>query len=181
MVELNRGGDSFTVVGFDDIHYVAALGSFVMLPVATDYVVAEVVGLWEKDPTSGRAGIEGAGLDKAASAKFLELVPVGMLPQSPAEGFRFGVSAYPALYVDALYALESELDRIFEVADHVEQVGPDAIPNRLPRAGNRHFRRLQGLPGQGESGRTVRRTRSGSGEHGQRQVLHRRDDPPGAV
>lgn len=131
VVELNRGGDSFTVVGFDDIHYVAALGSFVMLPVATDYVVAEVVGLWEKDPTSGRAGIEGVGLDKAASAKFLELVPVGMLPQSPAEGFRFGVSAYPALYVDALYALESELDRIFEVADHVEQVGPEVIPNRL--------------------------------------------------
>lgn len=131
VVELNRGGDSFTVVGFDDIHYVAALGSFVMLPVATDYVVAEVVGLWEKDPRSGRAGTEDAGMDKAASAKFLELVPVGMLPQSPTEGFRFGVSAYPALYVDALYALESELDRIFEVADHVEPVGTDPTPNRL--------------------------------------------------
>ncbi|KNH02198.1 Nucleotidyltransferase [Qipengyuania citrea LAMA 915] len=131
VVELNRGGDSFTVVGFDDIHYVAALGSFVMLPVATDYVVAEVVGLWEKDPSSGRTAIEGVELDKAASAKFLELVPVGMLPQSPGEGFRFGVSAYPALYVDALYALESELDRIFEVADHVEPVGSDAAPNRL--------------------------------------------------
>lgn len=131
VVELNRGGDSFTVVGFDDIHYVAALGSFVMLPVGSDYVVAEVVGLWEKDPTSGRAGTEGVALDKVASAKFLELVPVGMLPQSSSEGFRFGVSAYPALYVDALYALESELDRIFEVVDHEERVGADPTPTRL--------------------------------------------------
>lgn len=58
VVELHRGSDNFTVVGFDDVHYVAALGSFVVIPSQTEYVVAEVIGLWEKDPTSGRGSAE---------------------------------------------------------------------------------------------------------------------------
>jgi hypothetical protein len=73
IVELHRGNDNFTVVGFDDIHYVARLGSFVIIPVQSDYVVAEVVGLWEKDPTSGRPDKENSReLDKASSAKYLD-------------------------------------------------------------------------------------------------------------
>lgn len=50
IVELHRGNDNFTVVGFDDIHYVARLGSFVIIPVQSDYVVTEVVGLRKADP-----------------------------------------------------------------------------------------------------------------------------------
>lgn len=126
VVELHRGKDNFTVVGFDDIHYVARLGSFVMIPVQSEYVVAEVVGLWEKDPTTGRAGQNDASeLDKASSAKYLDLVPVGTLPQKRDGIFRFGVSIFPSLYADALYALDNELDRIFEVADWQEPVPPD--------------------------------------------------------
>ncbi|MGQ0280434.1 ATP-binding protein [Sphingopyxis sp. Q841] len=126
VVELHRGSDNFTVVGFDDIHYVAALGSFVVIPSQTEYVVAEVIGLWEKDPTSGRIGGDGSTtLDKAGSSKFLELVPVGMLPLAHDGGFRFGVSTFPSLYADALYVLDAELDRIFEVADWQEPVPPD--------------------------------------------------------
>lgn len=118
VVEMHRGSDNFTVVGFDDVHYVARLGSFVVIPVQSEYVVAEVVGLWEKDPSSNRMNIgDGGELDKASSAKFLELVPVGMLPQGKDNSFRFGVSVFPSLYADALYVLESELDRIFEVSD----------------------------------------------------------------
>lgn len=63
-------------------------------------------------------------MDKASSAKFLDLVPVGMLPQNRNEGFRFGVSVFPSLYADALYVLDDELDRIFEVADALEPVDP---------------------------------------------------------
>jgi uncharacterized protein len=123
VVELHRYNDNFTVVGFDDIHYVAALGSFVVIPSQTEYVVAEVIGLWEKDPNSGRIGNDGsATLDKAASSKFLELVPVGMLPLAQNGGFRFGVSTFPSLYADALYVLDAELDRIFDVADWLEYV-----------------------------------------------------------
>lgn len=125
VVELHRGNDNFTVVGFDDVHYVAALGSFIVIPVQSEYVVAEVVGLWEKDPNAGRATGGSDGLDKASSAKFLNLVPVGMLPQSKQEPFRFGVSIFPSLYADALYVLDQELDRIFEVADWQECVPPD--------------------------------------------------------
>jgi len=107
VIEMNNQTDSFTVVGFDDIHYVARLGSFVIIPAQTEYVVAEIVGLRERDAAAG------GELDKAGSAKFLDVVPVGMLPLEAGK-FRFGVSTFPSLYADALYALDQELDRIFD-------------------------------------------------------------------
>ena len=54
VVELHGGTANFTVVGFDDVHYVARLGSFVVMPVQAEYVVAEVVGLREKDAPASR-------------------------------------------------------------------------------------------------------------------------------
>ena len=47
VIEMHAGTDNFTVVGFDDVHYVARLGSFLMVAVQTEYVVVEVVGLRE--------------------------------------------------------------------------------------------------------------------------------------
>lgn len=121
VVELHGGTANFTVVGFDDVHYVARLGSFVVMPAQAEYVVAEVVGLREKDAPSSR-GVQGetTELDKAGSAKFLDLVPVGMLPQRRDGAFKFGVSTFPSLYADALYVLDEELDRIFEVQSATE-------------------------------------------------------------
>lgn len=110
IVEMHAGTDNFTVVGFDDVHYVARLGSFLMIPVNTEYVVTEVVGLRERDESTGRNAPE---FEKASSAKFLDVVPIGMLPKQN-QKFRFGVSTFPSLYTDALYALDVELDRIFE-------------------------------------------------------------------
>src|SRR5689334_21111596 len=107
VVEMHAGTDNFTVVGFDDIHYVARLGSFLVIPIQTDYVVAEVVGLRERDANSPDRTV--GDLSKASSAKFLDLVPVGMLPQKKDGKFRFGVSIFPSLYADALYALDAEL------------------------------------------------------------------------
>ncbi len=49
-------------------------------------------------------------------------MPVGTLPKKRGESFRFGVSTFPSLYADALYALDDELDRIFEVADPQESI-----------------------------------------------------------
>ncbi|MGE0094718.1 MAG: ATP-binding protein [Alphaproteobacteria bacterium] len=126
VVELLRGSDNFTVVGFDDIHYVARLGSFIIIPVQSEYVVSEVVGLREKDSAVGRSAVDEIdGFDKAASAKYLDLVPVGMLPQARDGEFRFGVSIFPSLYADALYVLDNELDRIFEVAGWEEVASKD--------------------------------------------------------
>jgi hypothetical protein len=123
VVELHGGTSNFTVVGFDDVHYVARLGSFVVMPAQAEYVVAEVVGLREKDASASRSGQgESTELDKAGSAKYLDLVPVGMLPQRRDGAFRFGVSTFPSLYADALYVLDEELDRIFEVQSATEIV-----------------------------------------------------------
>lgn len=120
VVEMHAGTDNFTVVGFDDVHYVARLGSFLMIPIHTDYVVAEVVGLRERDPNSPDRG--SGDFAKASSAKFLDVVPVGMLPKNRDDKFRFGVSTFPSLYADALYALDAELDRIFETDKAIEAV-----------------------------------------------------------
>jgi len=110
VIEMRKGTDNFTVVGFDDVHYVARLGSFLLIPAQTQYVVVEVVGLRERDITipGGRTDF-----DLAASAKYLDVVPVGMLP-SGGDDFKFGVSIFPSLYADALYALDDELDRVFD-------------------------------------------------------------------
>ena len=112
VVELHRGSDNFTVVGFDDVHYVATLGSYLMVPTQSEYVVVEVIGLREKDfsPAYGN----GAEMDKATAAKFLDVVPVGSMPVQGGS-FRFGVSTFPPLYADALYARDEDLDRIFNV------------------------------------------------------------------
>ncbi|MDO9223371.1 MAG: ATP-binding protein [Caulobacter sp.] len=123
VIEMHAGTDNFTVVGFDDVHYVARLGSFLMIPTQSEYVVVEVVGLRERDAGSSTRGP--GELDKTGSAKFLDVVPVGMLPSPGAGKFRFGVSVFPSLYADALYALDSELDRIFETDEAIEpSVGP---------------------------------------------------------
>jgi len=119
VIEMHGGTDSFTVAGFDDVHYVARLGSFVMIPAQSEYVVAEIVGLRERDSSAGGEP------DRAGSAKFLDVVPVGMLPIEGGR-FRFGVSVFPSLYVDALYALDQELDRIFDTSPASEpSEGPE--------------------------------------------------------
>jgi len=117
-VELLRGTDNFTIVGFDDMHYVARIGSFLMVPVQSEYVVVEVVGLRERD--SSGTGEAARGLDSISSAKYLDVVPVGMLPLDRTHRFRFGVSVFPSLYADVLYALDAELDRVFETDRPVE-------------------------------------------------------------
>ena len=122
VVEMHFGTDNFTVVGFDDVHYVARLGSFLMIPSQSEYVVVEVVGLRERDASTPS---ERGDFDRAGSSKYLDVVPVGMLPMRGG-AFRFGVSVFPSLYADALYALDGELDRIFETEAAVEpSVGPD--------------------------------------------------------
>ena len=130
VIEMHGGTDSFTVVGFDDVHYVARLGSFVMIPAQAEYVVAEIVGLRERDTGAG------GEIDKAGSAKFLDVVPVGMLPVEGGR-FRFGVSVFPSLYADALYALDKELDRIFDTSPASERSsgpdGGDCVPAEATR------------------------------------------------
>ncbi len=122
VVEMHAGTDNFTVVGFDGVHYVARLGSFLMIPSQSEYVVVEVVGLRERDASTPS---ERGDFDRAGSSKYLDVVPVGMLPMRGG-AFRFGVSVFPSLYADALYALDGELDRIFETEAAVEpSVGPN--------------------------------------------------------
>lgn len=118
-VELLSGIDNFNVNGFDDIHYFAQLNSYVILPYQNNYIVAEVSGVREKDLNVPFSNPTEQFLSKVQSGKFLEVLPIGTLKPQEANpsfyDFDFGVSVYPALYTDALYIKEKELDTIFNV------------------------------------------------------------------
>jgi hypothetical protein len=134
VVELHGGSDNFTVVGFDDVHYVATLGSYLVAAMQSDYVVLEVVGLREKD--SGPERHKTTQMDKVSSIKFLDVVPVGSMPIKSGS-FRFGVSSFPPLYADVLYAREIDLDRIFNVERPmedrpIENANDQVIPGQIP-------------------------------------------------
>ena len=121
-IELHHRLNHFTTVGFDDIHYLAQIGSFVMIPLLSDYIVTEIVELWEKDPTN-RSPIQEENthkFTKTTSTKYLKVIPLGTLPKDIEKEFCSGISAFPSLYTEALYILDKELDRIFNVKDEKE-------------------------------------------------------------
>ena len=123
-VELHRRTDNFVIVGFDDMQYVAQLGSYILIPVQTEYAVYEIVNLTEKDPGTISIREDTKDMGKAMSAKYLEVVPVGSLTREKklkdSRKFNFGISTFPSLYADALYATSHELDIIFK-ADNSEE------------------------------------------------------------
>jgi uncharacterized protein len=134
VVELNTGSDSFTLVGFDGQHYVARIGSFVLVPIQVAYVVAEVIGLRARELSLSEQPVSDVEDSLALkSAKFLDVVPVGTLPYRDTEPFRFGVPVYPPLYSEVLYTQTGDLDRILEVSGAEERVdsGTGSGPTRL--------------------------------------------------
>ena len=112
VVELHKGNDNFTVVGLDDVHYVATLGSYLMVSMQAEYIVLEVVGMREKESTHQNSNR--SELDKADSSKFLDVTPVGSISKQNKD-FRFGVTTYPPLYADVAYAREEDLNLIFNI------------------------------------------------------------------
>lgn len=134
-VELNSGSDSFTLVGFDAQHYVARIGSFVLIPLQTEHVVGEVVGLRERElSASEQLQSELQDTHALRALKFLDVVPIGTLSFRAEERFRFGVSVFPALYTEVLYAESQDLDRIFDStnaieADELSEIEP--VPTRM--------------------------------------------------
>lgn len=129
VIELRGQRETFTVVGFDDIHYVARIGGFVLVPTGPDYVVCEIVGVRERDQPQPRGSRTTTELNKAQSIRFLDVVPVGTLPQDRDGEFRFGVSAFPSLYSDVLYCRHHDLDRIFDVAVREEPAAAQQEPS----------------------------------------------------
>lgn len=129
-VEMTETADGYTLVGFDGQHYVARIGSLVLIPLTNVYVVAEVTGLQEK-PDSSEVSSASKSLDDMmhGSSRQLTLAPLGTLPFDETHGFSFGVSEFPPLYADVLHVENRDLDRILNVAN--QEVG---IPNTSPPA-----------------------------------------------
>lgn len=126
VVELGSSADSFTLVGFDGQHYVARIGTYILIPLQSDYVVGEVVGLRERElAPSERSNSHIEDAHALGALKFLDIVPIGMLPFRKEGSFRFGVSIFPPLYSDALYTLVDDIDRILEVVDAIESIPID--------------------------------------------------------
>lgn len=129
-VEMAETADGYTLVGFDGQHYVARIGSLVLIPLTNAYVVAEVTGLQER-PDALNVSSASKSLEDIthASSRQLTLAPLGTLPFDNSESFSFGVSEFPPLYADVLHVENRDLDRILNVAD---QEVP--IPGSSPQA-----------------------------------------------
>lgn len=127
-VEMAGVADGYTLVGFDGQHYVARIGSLVLIPLTNAYVVAEVTGLQERPDSSNGSSASKAIEDiNHSSSRELSLAPLGTLPFDPDGSFSFGVSEFPPLYADVLHTENKDLDRILNVADQ-EQPIPGSHP-----------------------------------------------------
>lgn len=127
-VEMTESAAGYTLVGFDDQHYVARIGSLVLIPLSNLYVVAEVIGMQER-PGNGSvpSAAKSAEDINQVSSRQLSLSPLGSLPFDETENFAFGVSEFPPLYADVLHVENRDLDRILNVANQ-EIAIPDASP-----------------------------------------------------
>lgn len=131
-VELNSNADGFTLVGFDGQHYVARIGSFVLIPLQDEYAVAEIIGLRDSErPHAGSSDLKFDDGHLLASTKFLDVVPLGTLPFEDSAPFRFGLSVYPALFSDVLYTQMEDLDRILDVSNNTQIDGDPAGATKM--------------------------------------------------
>ncbi|WP_285728225.1 ATP-binding protein [Psychromicrobium xiongbiense] len=130
-VEMTETADGYTLVGFDGQHYVARIGSLVLIPLTNAYVVAEVTGLQER-PDSSSVSSASRSLEDItqASSRQLSLAPLGTLPFDESGNFSFGVSEFPPLYGDVLHVENRDLDRILNVA-HQEVSIPGSNATKL--------------------------------------------------
>lgn len=129
-VEMAETADGYTLVGFDGQHYVARIGSLVLIPLTSAYVVAEVTGLQERPDAQGGSSASKAQEDIThASSRQLSLAPLGTLPFDSTKGFSFGVSEFPPLYADVLHVENKDLDRILNVANQ-----ETVVANTSPQA-----------------------------------------------
>lgn len=124
-----ESADGYTLVGFDGQHYVARIGSLVLIPLTNAYVVAEVTGLQER-PDSSAISSASKSLDDVmhASSRQLTLAPLGTLPFDETHGFSFGVTEFPPLYADVLHVENRDLDRILNVANQEVDIANTSPP-----------------------------------------------------
>lgn len=128
-VEMAESADGYTLVGFDGQHYVARIGSLVLIPLTNSYVVAEVTGLQERpDPSAISSASKSLDDVMHASSRQLTLAPLGTLPFDETHGFSFGVSVFPPLYADVLHVENRDLDRILNVANQEVEIANTSPP-----------------------------------------------------
>lgn len=136
-VEMSEAADGYTLVGFDDQHYVARIGSLVLIPLIDSCVVAEVTGLQEHPNHSGTPNtIKSLEDISESSSRQLSLSPLGTLPFEESKQFSFGVSEFPPLYADVVYAENRDLDRILDVDNQEVEIA----------SANNHSTKLNSLP-----------------------------------
>lgn len=129
-VEMTDRIDGYTLVGFDGQHYIARIGTLVLIPLTNAYVVAEVTGLQERPGSASPTKADNSFHDVMnTSMRELTLSPLGTLPFDTREKFSFGVTEFPPLYADVLHVENRDLDRILNVSD--QEV---AIPDSISRA-----------------------------------------------
>lgn len=126
-VEMTETTDGYTLVGFDGQHYVARIGSLVLIPLTNAYVVAEVTGLQERPDSTVSSASKSLEDVTHSAQRQLTLSPLGTLPFESTKSFSFGVSEFPPLYADVLHVENRDLDRILNVANQETDIA-DSSP-----------------------------------------------------
>lgn len=117
--ELSRDLESFTINGYDDVHYVGQLNSYVVIPYLNYYIVGEIVSIREKETGTFALNNKHQEMIKSQSVKLFDIAPFGTIIRINRNqlSFSFGVSVYPSLYSDVLYIKDEELDCIYNSQD----------------------------------------------------------------
>ena len=116
VVELNVKSDSFEVTDAEGDRYEPQLNAFVLIPSRHGDIVAEIARMSEKPTALMRFDKYcQSKLDPKVSGWFLELVPVGMLPDTPGGSFISGTAVSPPLHAHVFDITAAQLDKIFDV------------------------------------------------------------------
>lgn len=116
--ELSRDLENFTLNGYDDVHYVGQLNSYVIIPYLNYYIVGEIISIREKESGGFTFNSKHQEMIKSQSVKVIDISPFGTIVRTKnGLNFSFGVSVYPSLYSDVLYVKDQELDCIYNSQD----------------------------------------------------------------
>jgi uncharacterized protein len=116
LVELSADTGSYVKSTYQGLYSVAAINSFVIIPVGTDRLVGAVTSLDLFEDTANAADTrQTIVLPSARRTMWVSLIgTISQVPGKPHKRFAFGISRYPELENPVWYASYDDLDTIFE-------------------------------------------------------------------
>jgi hypothetical protein len=116
LVELSSDHGSYVKSTFQGLYSVAAINSFVIVPVGSDRLVGAVTSLdLVEEPVNAADSKQAIILPSARRTMWVSLIgTISQIPGKPHKRFAYGITQYPELENPVWYASEDDLATIFE-------------------------------------------------------------------